>query len=260
MCRVCGRVRVCVVRIPYDGPSNDQIESAYQSHLSDPENASDHCQLSKGWFATKRGEYSVKFGRKPLPAKEARRAPKDADAADGSEAATASSSSSSSRPSSLSFLPNFTQLNRSTGMVRKVRRLANDDEFMFQIIKPSETPRGEKCAICAEEWWPEEEEEEETEKNTDDSTSASNSTSESESASAAAATAAATTAASASAVPSIPSRSFTCLELFPSDTWSDSSLSNVKLTNCKPGHSFHRECIASWIKLKDQCPMCATKI
>ncbi|MDR3741448.1 MAG: hypothetical protein P4L40_20710, partial [Terracidiphilus sp.] len=29
---------------------------------------------------------------------------------------------------------------------------------------------------------------------------------------------------------------------------------------CRPGHSFHRDCVASWIKLKDVCPACQLKV
>ena len=34
----------------------------------------------------------------------------------------------------------------------------------------------------------------------------------------------------------------------------------VRLARCAPGHSFHLECITSWIKLRDSCPTCHTAL
>jgi hypothetical protein len=40
----------------------------------------------------------------------------------------------------------------------------------------------------------------------------------------------------------------------------DSQMEPCKLPKCKPGHYFHRGCIAQWCKLKDICPYCKVKL
>jgi hypothetical protein len=134
-------------------------------------------------------------------------------------------------------------------MVRKVRRLANDDDALFVVLKPSTVARGDKCSICSEEWYELEEEAE------DDAASSS----AAGQAAGALASSAAQPGASASAS-SEGRMTETCLTLHPSDQWPQANLAAVKLPKCATGHGFHRECIASWVKLKDSCPICAVKI
>ena len=232
--------------IPYDAPSNDQIESAYQSLLSGSSDAKNVIPLNKGWFAHKRGEYSIKFHQ-------IKERPREASGED-----------STHTPSKAAFT--FTQLNNFSGMIRKVRRLANDDQQLFQVIPPSATQRGEKCSICAEEWW-EEEEEVDAEAKRDaikpsesvGSSSASTDESTKSEPAAAAAAVVSSSSVSSSSSSATPSSS-TCLSLYPDDSWPDAELANMKLRNCHSGHSFHRHCIAAWIKLKDECAYCKKKI
>ncbi len=45
------------------------------------------------------------------------------------------------------------QLNQSTGMMREVRRIGNDDEALFAVVPfASLTEANDKCAICLEEF------------------------------------------------------------------------------------------------------------
>ena len=122
-----------------------------------------------------------------------------------------------------------------------------------------------KCGICAEEWW---EMEEDAATPADSAAgSAADSSAPGPSASGAAADPAAAPA-SASSLPAVSAASSsaaapatsTCAQLYPSGAWPDSALACVKLAKCAPGHAFHRECVAQWIKLKDFCPSCKTKI
>lgn len=139
--------------IPYDAPSNEQLESAFQAGQAKAE-------LSRGWFASKRGEYTVHFGRRPAKATKAERgsgasaaaaaarvrrpeAEADDDGSDAEEeedgegeerAASASGSfggagvsagSGSAAPASAT-VPAFTQVNNHSRMVRKVRRVSDN--------------------------------------------------------------------------------------------------------------------------------------
>ena len=130
-----------------------------------------------------------------------------------------------------------------------------------------------KCGICAEEWW-EMEEDAATTADSPPGPAADASASApapgpgpGPSASGAAADPAAAPA-SASSLPAVSAASSsaaapataTCAQLHPSGAWPDSALACVKLAKCAPGHAFHRECVAQWIKLKDFCPSCKTKI
>ena len=132
--------------IPYDAPSNEQLEAAFQAGQAKAE-------LSRGWFASKRGEYTVHFGRRPAKATKAdrgaisiaaaaraRRDPDDdgSDAeeeedGDGEERAASASgsfggagvSAGSAAPASAT-IPAYTQVNNHSRMVRKVRRVSDN--------------------------------------------------------------------------------------------------------------------------------------
>ena len=136
--------------IPYDAPSNEQLEAAFQAGQAKAE-------LSRGWFASKRGEYTVHFGRRPAKvtkadrgasaaAARARRAEADADDdgsdageeeedGEGEERASAAGSSfggagvsagSRSAAPAIATVPAFTQMNNHSRMVRKVRRVSDN--------------------------------------------------------------------------------------------------------------------------------------
>jgi len=142
---------------------------------------------------------------------------------------------------------------------------------MFVVLPPSAVERGMKCGICAEEWWEMEEDA------APPAASAGGSAAPSSGGDAAASTSApgpsasgdaadpAAVPASASSLPvaaasSSTAATVTCAQLYPSGAWPEASLTCVKLAKCAPGHAFHRECVAQWIKLKDFCPSCKTKI
>jgi len=132
-------------------------------------------------------------------------------------------------------------------------QLADDDDELFVVLPPSAVERGMKCGICAEEWWEMEEEEE-------GGARAPAAPSSAASAPSSLPSAASSSAASVAAAAAVPSSVSTCAQLYPSDSWPDPSLACVKLAKCAPGHACHRSCIGQWIKLKDHCPTCATKI
>lgn len=243
--------------------SLSQIEAAYQSKL-------EKVNLDQGFCRSRPGEYTIHFLTKPAPKAKKTNARQhaagqqagsqhaaqqdgddNADAADFFAPAASASSSSDSTPITRP-IPAFIQINNHSRMQRKVRRLANDDDATFITIPPSECIRGEKCNICAEEYW-EEEEADDKQKSQLPSAADSNPSSQSDLSSQLSSS---SSSAPTSATPSISS----CLGLHPSNTWPESNTSCVKLVKCMPGHSFHRDCIAQWIKLKDACPCCHTKI
>ena len=137
--------------IPYDAPSNEQLEAAFQAGQAKAE-------LSRGWFASKRGEYTVHFGRRPAKVAKAERGSgasaaaasarrEEADADDGGSdaeeeeegegegeerAASASGSfggagvSAGSAAPASATVPAYTQVNNHSRMVRKVRRVSDN--------------------------------------------------------------------------------------------------------------------------------------
>lgn len=263
-CTMCFQVRTSTRALPYtwqwlaqvdwityDAPCNEQIEAAYQSGAAS-------VNLTRGFCATKKGEYTILFGRKPAPhAKPLRRRSSGAQEGERAEGEDGGSSGSmfDAAPAAASpaaaTVPAFTQRNNHSGMVRKVRRLANDDDRMFVVRPPSQVAQGERCSVCAEEWFPlpDDEEEGEGKPSAEESAAASQPP-----------PAVASAAAVPSAAPAAAAAPQTCLKLHPTDQWPESGQAAVKLSNCAPGHIFHRDCIAAWIKLKDHCPYCAAKI
>jgi len=237
--------------ITYDAPCNEQIEAAYQSGAAS-------VALTKGFCAARKGEYTIHFGRKPVPgAKPVRRrvsAPRAGDAAGENEGEGEGMSDAPAAAGSVApaTVPAFTQRNNHSGMVRKVRRLANDDDALFVVLKPSCVAQGERCSICAEEWLPPDEEDVQGAVDAQQEPGAS--------APAVSQSAAAPSSGAAPDSSAEGAAARTCLELHPSDEWPESAQAAVKLSNCAPGHLFHRDCIAAWVKLKDKCPYCAVKI
>jgi len=246
--------------IPFDADSNEQLEAAYQARKSE-------VSLDRGWFRDKRGAYTVYFTYKSQHSS-------DAAAADG----VGASSTHSPSPSN-SNTASFVQVNRRSGMRRRVRRIATDEESLFVLIPPSSCQRGQSCSICCNEWWPEPEPEEqepeqhESQQTNKDENAAAQTPSDSNGAAPSTVSSSSAGVAPASSTPpaSAPSPATvtdaasatdtaTCLTFHPSDTWPDVADACVKLAKCKPGHVFHRQCIAQWIKLKDHCPYCHTRI
>ena len=142
--------------IPYDGPSNEQCEAAFQA-------GADKVNLSKGWFESKKGEYTVHFGRRQVaptmgsskataaaprgagfgiaaaaPAAAAAAVSRDDDDSDDpcdeeedcesvASAPAASAAVSSAAPATVAA---YTQVNNHSRMVRKVRRVRSQQHTL----------------------------------------------------------------------------------------------------------------------------------
>lgn len=140
--------------IPYDAPSNQQIEAAFKD-------GQEKVDLNRGWFASKRGEYTVHFGRRTAKAEKAARgavaaarARRDADEDDDEDGSDAEEDGEEERAvgacgssggaghaapaaHASATLPAFTQVNNHSRMVRKVRRVSERQKATLRPLNSS---------------------------------------------------------------------------------------------------------------------------
>ena len=128
-----------------------------------------------------------------------------------------------------------------------MRRLAVDEPTLFVDVSDAQRRMDGRCSICQEPLDPAQEDEEREERDGEEEEEERSDEQRSQPVEEEAEEGAAELALSGGDAP-------------PASTAAAAAARCVRLVHCAPGHSFHVACVTSWIKLRDSCPACSTKI